>query len=257
MDVDAAASIDVDAAAGTNVSRRVKTAREIAKIQNSIRKKYREDREKYRKTGEIEEQIALERRLKPIVQPLKRIVENTARDESTEEIDPIAFVGAKRKRETDDDDEPPSRPTKRRLSTRSPTIATASPATRNESEELTSNAQWGPLGCKYMGALLRGQTEQVYGVYFDLSGSMLGDRRFDVAADDSVIVGNTQYPGTPGLRIDLQETSRRRVHGERQANVQEYTVDYKRPSAWPQRAYTHSRKQMFQVQAYHRAAIAR
>ncbi|KAL6257822.1 hypothetical protein P5V15_011416 [Pogonomyrmex californicus] len=194
MDVDAAASMNVDAAAGTDVARQEKTAREIAKTQNSIRKKYRE-----LKTDEIEEEIALERRLKPIVQPLKRIAENTARDESTEGIDPIAFVGAKRKRETDDD-EPPSRPTKKRLSTRSPLIAMVSPATRNESEE--SNAQWGLLGRKYMGALLSGdrqsEIDHVYGVYFDLDGSMLGDRRFDVAADDSVIVGDTRYPSTPG-----------------------------------------------------------
>ncbi|KAL6266172.1 hypothetical protein P5V15_003032 [Pogonomyrmex californicus] len=154
----------------------------------------------------------------------------------------------------------PSRSTKRRLSTRSPLIATVNPATRNASEESISNAQWGPLGRKYMGALLSGdrqsEIDHVYGVYFDLDGSMLGDRRFDVTADDSVIVGDTRYPDTPGL-YELQETSRRRrVHGKRQANVQEYIVNYKRPSAWLQRAYAHSRKQRFQVQAYHRAAIA-
>ncbi|KAL6258267.1 hypothetical protein P5V15_010205 [Pogonomyrmex californicus] len=166
MDVDAAASMDVDAAAGTDVARQEKTAREIAKTQNSIRKKYRE-----LKTSEIEEEIALERRLKPIVQP-KRIAEN-GRDESTEGIDPIAFIGAKRKRETDDDDEPPSRLMKRRLSTKSPLITTVSPATRNESEELISNAQWGPLGRKYMGALLSGDRQSeinhVYGMYFDVA----------------------------------------------------------------------------------------
>ncbi|KAL6265711.1 hypothetical protein P5V15_002513 [Pogonomyrmex californicus] len=36
---------------------------------------------------------------------------------------------------------------------------------------------------------------------------MLGDRRFDVTADDSVIVGDTRYPGPGLIRVDLQETS--------------------------------------------------
>ncbi|KAL6256630.1 hypothetical protein P5V15_012742 [Pogonomyrmex californicus] len=256
MDVDAAASMDVDAAAGMDVARREKTA--IAKTQNSIRKKYRE-----LKTGEIEEEIALERRLKPIVQPLKRIAENTARDESTEGIDPIAFVGAKRKREIDDDDdEPPSRPTKRRLLTRSPLIATVSSVTRNESEESISNAQWGPLGHKYMGALLSGdrqsEIDHVYGVYFDLDGSMLGNRRFDVAADDSGIVGDTRYPGIPGLyewifKRLLDDAMYMENDKQTYKSVLLTTNAHRRGH----NALMHSRKQRFQVQAYHRAAIAR
>ncbi|KAL6264248.1 hypothetical protein P5V15_004336 [Pogonomyrmex californicus] len=67
-----------------------------------------------------------------------------------------------------------------------------------------------------MGTLLNGdrqsEIDHVYGVYFDMSGSMLGDRRFDVAADDSVIMGDA-ISGYPGLiRVDLQETSR--VYGD-------------------------------------------
>ncbi|KAL6265793.1 hypothetical protein P5V15_002606 [Pogonomyrmex californicus] len=53
-----------------------------------------------------------------------------------------------------------------------------------------------------MGTLLSGdrqsEIDHVYGVYFDMD-SMLGDRRFDVAANDSVIVGDARYPGTPSL----------------------------------------------------------
>ncbi|KAL6263004.1 hypothetical protein P5V15_001141 [Pogonomyrmex californicus] len=169
--------------------------REIAKTQDSIRKKHRA-----LKIGETEEEIALEKRFKPIVQPLKRIAENTARDESTEGINPIAFVGAKRKHETDD--EPPLRQTKRRLSTRSPSIATASPATRRIGG-IDLECAMGMLGRKYMGALLSGdrqnEIDHVYRMYFDMGGSMLGDKRFDLAADDSVIVGDVRYPGTPGL----------------------------------------------------------
>ncbi|KAL6256667.1 hypothetical protein P5V15_012783 [Pogonomyrmex californicus] len=51
-----------------------------------------------------------------------------------------------------------------------------------------------------MGALLsedrQSEIDHVYEVYFDESGTMLGDKRFDVAADDSVIVSDI---GTPGL----------------------------------------------------------
>ncbi|KAL6265881.1 hypothetical protein P5V15_002710 [Pogonomyrmex californicus] len=54
----------------------------------------------------------------------------------------------------------------------------------------------------YGRASKRGQTERdrsrLWGVN-DLDGSMLGDRRFDVAADDSVIVGDTRYPDTSDL----------------------------------------------------------
>ncbi|KAL6268063.1 hypothetical protein P5V15_001149 [Pogonomyrmex californicus] len=54
-----------------------------------------------------------------------------------------------------------------------------------------------------MGAFLsedrQNEIDHVYGVYFDESGSMLGGKRFDVAADDSVIVGDARYPSTPGL----------------------------------------------------------
>ncbi|KAL6260788.1 hypothetical protein P5V15_008314 [Pogonomyrmex californicus] len=109
-----------------------------------------------------------------------------------------------------------------------------------------------------MGALLSGdrqsEIDHVYGLYFD-KGSMFGDKRFDVVADDSVMSW-AMSTGTPGLYIDLQETPRRRrVHGERQANVQEYTVDYERPSAWSQHAYARSREQKFQV--HHRTAFVR
>ncbi|KYN21765.1 hypothetical protein ALC57_05866 [Trachymyrmex cornetzi] len=56
-----------------NSKDREKVAKEIAKTSDSIRKKYRA-----LKTGKMNEDIALERRFKPIVDPLKQIVENTA-----------------------------------------------------------------------------------------------------------------------------------------------------------------------------------
>ena len=49
-------------------------AKEIAKTSDSIRKKYR-----VLKTNKMEEDIALERHFKPIINPLKQIVENNVK----------------------------------------------------------------------------------------------------------------------------------------------------------------------------------
>jgi len=56
---------------------RERIAKQIAKTSDSIRKKYRA-----LKAGKMEEDIALERHFKPIVEPLKQIVENTVGEKS-------------------------------------------------------------------------------------------------------------------------------------------------------------------------------
>lgn len=58
-----------------DIDEREKIAKEIARTSESIRKKHRT-----LKTGRVEQEVQLEKRLKPIVEPLKRIVENN--DES-------------------------------------------------------------------------------------------------------------------------------------------------------------------------------
>ena len=60
----------------TKIGEREKTAREIARMRASIRKKHRA-----LKTGKLEDEIALETRLKSIVEPLRRIVEHAERNE--------------------------------------------------------------------------------------------------------------------------------------------------------------------------------
>ncbi|KAL6257784.1 hypothetical protein P5V15_011371 [Pogonomyrmex californicus] len=55
-----------------NTKDREKIAKQIAKTCDSIRKKYRA-----LKTGKIDEDVALERRFKPIVELLNQIVEET------------------------------------------------------------------------------------------------------------------------------------------------------------------------------------
>lgn len=76
-----------------SVAERERTAREIARTRSSIRRKHRA-----LKTGKMEEEIALERRFKPIVEPQRHIAKQA---ESTDRT-PV-----KREREgsPDNDDE--------------------------------------------------------------------------------------------------------------------------------------------------------
>ncbi|KAL6258290.1 hypothetical protein P5V15_010232 [Pogonomyrmex californicus] len=66
--------------------------------------------------------------------------------------------------------------------------------------------QLGPLGQKYISPLLddNGKNDtfdRVYGVYFDKnSGATLDDKKVDVDKNDSIIIDNVRYNGTPGLR---------------------------------------------------------
>ncbi|KYQ47078.1 hypothetical protein ALC60_13905, partial [Trachymyrmex zeteki] len=73
-----------------------RTAKLIAKTRVSIHKKHRA-----LKTCMIENEMALEKRFKPIVEPLKQIVENAKRNEATG----IMKKKRKDKRERDDDDD--------------------------------------------------------------------------------------------------------------------------------------------------------
>lgn len=57
---------------GIKIKNRDRVVKEIAKTSESIRKKYRA-----LKTGQMEENMILERQLKPITEPLKQIAENT------------------------------------------------------------------------------------------------------------------------------------------------------------------------------------
>ncbi|KAL6258237.1 hypothetical protein P5V15_010167 [Pogonomyrmex californicus] len=65
------------------------------------------------------------------------------------------------------------------------------------------HGQLGSLGRKYVGLLLGDNTDKaidnVYGVCFDKSSTILGDRKFDVDKNDSIIIDNVICNGTPGL----------------------------------------------------------
>jgi hypothetical protein len=225
---------------------RERLAKQIAKTSDSIRRKYRA-----LKTGKMDEDIALERHFKPIIEPLKQIVGITEESIAPKIENETFFSGEeeeyadpkpKRKRSNAsfDNSMMASTPVKSMLK-RSRTV----PSTLNETSKIlqprelsyehphalsvedvfeitneplvtsvrhqlqTSEGQeklqthYGPLGQKYLGAVLSGKKavniDNVYGVYFNNGGTMLGDKRVDLDKQDDVIIDQKRYAGTPGL----------------------------------------------------------
>jgi hypothetical protein len=233
-----------------NMRKREQLAREIEKTSEAIRKKHRA-----LKTGRIEEDIAMERRFKPIVEPLKQIVEESqpikreAKDIKAEEVSKNI---KQRQRDSDDDDddddgndsykwltgtsekrkrsrqsnvtlnspmlhsttiESPIKP-----STETPKVTARKKLNFDDESSLETSVreavqtregrealfgQLGPLGRKYIGQLLGDgdvtAIDDVYGVYFAEDGTKLGDKKFDIDRDDSIIIDKVRYTGTPGL----------------------------------------------------------
>ncbi|KYQ49806.1 hypothetical protein ALC60_11117, partial [Trachymyrmex zeteki] len=174
---------------------RERIAKEIAKTSNSIRKKYRA-----LKTGKMEEDIALERHFKPIIEPLKQIVENTI-EPSKDSIKNETFFSEKdeepkpkRKRPSASHDNSirASTPVKSMLS-RSKTV----PSTLNEMSEIVeprdlsyekvANKLWS-AGTKISESSLERN-----------EGTMLGDKRIALDKNDDIIINRKRYEGTPGL----------------------------------------------------------
>ncbi|KYM99642.1 hypothetical protein ALC62_09610 [Cyphomyrmex costatus] len=190
-----------------------KIAMGIAKTSDSIRKKYRA-----LKTGKMEEEIVLERHFKPITEPLKQIVENTV-ESSKDPINIETFFSEK-------DEEPKPKRKRPNASYDSPIQASTTvksalnisktvASTLNEMSEITGSrelsydyapslhANYGPLGQKYLKAVLSGKKavniDVVYGVYFSDEGTMLGDKRITLNKNDDIIIDGQTYDGTPGL----------------------------------------------------------
>ncbi|XP_070518834.1 uncharacterized protein [Cardiocondyla obscurior] len=220
-------------------------AKKIAQTSDSIRKKYHA-----MKTGKMEEDIALERHFKPIVEPLKQIVENTVENNEVESAisknesyfpEKKIRLTPKRKRSNATSPITASTPIKSALK-RSHTI----PSTLNETpkfvqqrnflsrershshsiedvfdtadeplvtsirQKLQTSEGWktlqthyGPLGQKYLGAVLSGKKsiniDSVYGVYFNDNGTMTGNKRVDLDKNDNILIDGKKYLGTVGL----------------------------------------------------------
>jgi hypothetical protein len=220
---------------------REKIAKQIAKTSDTIRKKYRA-----LKTGKMEEDIALERHFRPIIEPLKQIVENTVGDESKPAESEEFFSGEeeyaepKRKRSNVlfNNSIMTSTPIKSALrqsqavptnfnkasqilqdsdlsQDHAPSVedvfeVTNEPLVMSVRQQLQTSEgrkklqiHYGPLGQKYMGAVLSGKktvnVDNVYGVYFSDTGTMLGNKRIDLHKNDDIFIDGKRYKGTQGL----------------------------------------------------------
>ncbi|KYN28194.1 hypothetical protein ALC57_02394 [Trachymyrmex cornetzi] len=199
-----------------NSKDREKVAKDIAKTSDSIRKKYRA-----LKTGKIDEDIALERHFKPIVDPLKQIVENTADSSKDPIMTETIFSGEdeepklKRKRPSALYDNPiqASTPVKSMLN-RSKTV----PSALNKMSEIIQPHELShdhvpsveeifevtdePLVTSIRHLLQTSEAvniDVVYGVYFNDEGTMLGDKRITLHKNDDIIIDGKRYDGTAGL----------------------------------------------------------
>ncbi|XP_067214604.1 uncharacterized protein [Linepithema humile] len=217
-----------------DIDEREKIAKEIARTSESIRKKHRT-----LKTGRVEQEVQLEKRLKPIVEPLKRIVENIkGDDDSVDDLEIKNEPDIKRKRTSSEKkkkikrtslttpiqtpltppiqastpfqpqklvfEAPTYLPTENVFETTDPSFVTSVRQTMQTSDGREAlYGQMGPLDQEYIGELLSGDKKRgidnVYGVYFNDAGTFLGDKTFDIDKDDNVIVDGVKYAGTPGL----------------------------------------------------------
>ncbi|KYN50170.1 hypothetical protein ALC62_01046 [Cyphomyrmex costatus] len=175
-----------------NIAERERTAKLMAKTRESIRKKHRA-----LKTGIMESEIALEKKFKPIVEPLRQIVDITERDKPSKIRDIVKVKTSK-----DLQHHFPSTQDEEVFETSNGTDPSLETSVREVLS--TPQGQLGPLGYNiYINALLSGdkrnEIDHVYGVYFDENGTMLGDKKFDVDTDDTIIIDGNRYKGTPGM----------------------------------------------------------
>ncbi|KYN13277.1 hypothetical protein ALC57_14540 [Trachymyrmex cornetzi] len=169
-----------------SLSERERTAKLIAKTRAWIRKKHRA-----LKTGIMKKEIVLEKQLNFIIEPLKQIVGNTAREGKPVETKFMRVSERINDEEVFETGDNPSLETSVRQALNTP----------QGRQRLQS--QLGPLGQVYVNTLLignaRNEIDLVYGVYFDENGTMLGNKKFDVNTDDTIIIDGERYKGTPGL----------------------------------------------------------
>ncbi|KYN22394.1 hypothetical protein ALC57_05206 [Trachymyrmex cornetzi] len=204
-----------------SLSERERTAKLLAKTRASIRKKHRA-----LKTGIMEKEIVLEKQLKPPrddeeddnngddddndaiptqitpqrlpwnerinkkrsnIMPDSSIIHSTPIESQQQQVTPLDSQDE----EVFETGDNPSLETSARQALNTP-----------QGRQRLQNKLW-PLGQVYVNTLLignaRNEIDLVYGVYFDENGTMLGNKKFDVDTDDTIIIDGERYKGTPGL----------------------------------------------------------
>ncbi|EZA61268.1 hypothetical protein X777_13204 [Ooceraea biroi] len=186
-------------AAAPTLQEREAIVEEITRARESICRKHRSLR-----TGRMEDEQALESHFKPIVGPLKRLVEHTINDEP----DAVDVTRVKRKFEEAEEDADasaivtPLKIGRQRLSATSSPLISATLEADARGRRTGADEPAGAIRRRDSGRDPASKTsviDNVYGVYIGKTGTMLGDKRFDVSADDSIFVGGVRYEGRPGL----------------------------------------------------------
>ncbi|KAL6268287.1 hypothetical protein P5V15_001404 [Pogonomyrmex californicus] len=175
-----------------NIKDREKIAKQIAKTSDSIRKKYRA-----LKTSKIAEDIALERHFKPIAELLKQIVENIEESQSSKKETNIAKdIDIKKKKcEDSDNDDDDNITTTNKDSYCSFTYESILKELSKEPPKILFMRNEDVFETKDVNKAI----DNVYSVYFNKGGTMLGDKKFDVDKDDSIIIDNVRCNGILGL----------------------------------------------------------
>ncbi|EZA50297.1 hypothetical protein X777_11283 [Ooceraea biroi] len=169
---------------------REKIAKQIAKTSEAIRRKYRA-----LKTGRMEEDIALEKHFRPVVEPLKKLVENTADSFVRMKDEPTNFTRAESythptRRDGDDDDS--EIPRKRKRSSLDKKHPTRRDGDDDDDSEIPRKRKCSSTDYDLI-------MDKAYGVYLGNEGMMLGCKRFETDRNDNILIDGMQYTGTPGL----------------------------------------------------------
>ncbi|EGI59628.1 hypothetical protein G5I_12220 [Acromyrmex echinatior] len=217
----------------------VKKSREIEKTSKLIRKKHRA-----LKTDRIEEGIALDRHFKPLIEPLRLFVDNPSVCVTKRESrDENATSASKRKGKEEEEQEKEEQEGEETNETFecSTTLHKSNDRSHDRAQPITSTPrakiddrverryELGPLGQKYVEAVLRGVQDKesgidhVYGVLHK-NGLMFGNKRFDVDDTDNIIIDGVRYAGTPGLYELIFNFRRCPLHGRRYTQIQEHPI---------------------------------
>ncbi|KYN09356.1 hypothetical protein ALC57_18532 [Trachymyrmex cornetzi] len=159
----------------------------------------------------MEEDIALERHLKVIIDSLKQIDENTVESSKDPNMNETFFSGEdeepklKRKRPSVlyDNTIQASTPVKSVITPDEPLVTSIRRLLQTSEGQKKLQANYGPLGQKYLKAVLSGNKavniDVVYGVYFSDEGTILGDKRITLHKNDDIIIEGKRYDRIAGL----------------------------------------------------------
>ncbi|KYN17531.1 hypothetical protein ALC57_10180, partial [Trachymyrmex cornetzi] len=181
--------------------------RGIEKTSESIRKKHRA-----LETGRIEEDIALDRHFKPLIELLRLFVDNPGKRATKRELrdEDSALKRVKEEKEKEKEGEEASETFERFATPRK------FDDRFNRCKRRKVERRYEPTWVRWVKSMSRGAQDKesgidhMYGVYLHKDGLMFGNKRFDVDDADNIIIDGVRYGGTPGL----YELISKRIHDD-------------------------------------------